>query len=130
MKGDFCYVHTLSLYFFKKLFSKMQPCRRGCCTALILCIYGLIPVFIFKLMCDIRRQRHFSEFIKYFLKYTLKLKFYMPVTCLIYIDYFRLQKPLSKVQSISYPAFFTRFYKTFPNSVAKSFKQKYLNLSP
>ena len=44
------------------------------------CIHCLVSVFIFKFMCYIVRQRHFSEFIQNLLKYSLILKLNKSVT--------------------------------------------------
>jgi len=68
MKSHMSDIDAFFLYFFKKLFSKVQSCCRCCCGAFVLCINCLITVLIFQFMCNIRRQRHFAKLIQDFLK--------------------------------------------------------------
>ena len=67
MKSHMSDIDAFFLYFFKKLFSKVQSCCRCCCGAFVLCINCLITVLIFQFMCNIRRQRHFAKLIQDFL---------------------------------------------------------------
>ena len=57
--------NTLCLNFLKQLVGKVQTCGRCGGRALLLCIYGLIIILIFKLLGDIRRQGHISDNVKH-----------------------------------------------------------------
>ena len=72
-----CDISKLYTHFFdpgKQFFRKMQSCCRRSSTSLVLGIYGLISVFVLQLMCDVWRQRHFTELIEDFFKNTIIFK--------------------------------------------------------
>ncbi len=64
---------------FKQFFRKMQPrCGRRR-APVVLRVYRLIAVFVLKLVCDIGRERHFSERVQHLLEDPFILKMDEPV---------------------------------------------------
>ncbi len=55
--------HALFLQFFKQFIGKMEAGRRRSSGSVVFGIHGLITVFIFQFMGDIRRKRHLSELV-------------------------------------------------------------------
>lgn len=71
MKSDTGDLHAAVLNFFQQLLCKMQSGCRRCRRALVLCLNGLITVFILKLMGNVGRQRHLTKLIQNLLKNTV-----------------------------------------------------------
>ena len=102
-------------------------CRRRCGTV-IFCIHRLVTVFVLQLVCDVRRQRHLSQFIQDFLKNALVGKLDQAVALLHNVTDLAGQKSLAEIDSGSDLAFFSRFDQGLPDIVFFSLEQKNLDL--
>ena len=58
----------------------MKTGCRGCGTAFVHCIYGLVAFVVRKLFFNIMGKRHFAKFVKNIFKNTVICKFYSPVS--------------------------------------------------
>ena len=121
MKCNACNIYTFFAYLCKKFLRKMQSRRRRSSRTLMFGIYRLITVFIFEFMCYIRRQRHLTEFVKNFLKYTVISKFNVSVSVFNDINYLSRQQSFAKLNNGAYVAFFTRSYEAFPCIIFHTF---------
>ena len=68
MQGHFSNVHALGADGIHQLRREMKTGRRGCSTAKLLGIDGLVLALILQLLCDVGRQRHLAKFIQFFIK--------------------------------------------------------------
>ena len=92
----------------------MKTRCRSRCRTLMLCIYSLVSVLIFKLVCYIWGQWHLSQFIKYFLKYSIKGKLNQPVPFLNNINNLSHKLTVTKAYPGTRPGFLSWFNKDFP----------------
>src|SRR5699024_7455930 len=109
MKGYMSDLHPFFLYLVKKLLCKMKAGCRSCRTALMFGVNGLIPIFVLKFVGNIRRQRHFSQFIQDLLENPLIFKPDQPVSFLYDIDNLPHQKAIAEADPGSYFCLFPRF---------------------
>ena len=117
------YINAFCLNLFKQFGCKVKSCRRCRRTARIFCIHCLVSVFIFKFMCYIVRQRHFSEFIQNLLKYSLILKLNKSVTVIYNVQNLRFKLTVAKNKSCAGFSFSARFQNHFP-SIKRMLMQK------
>jgi len=80
----------------------------------------LIPVFILKLMGDIRRQGHLSQLIQDFLENPLIFKADQTISFLYDINNLSDQKAIAKTDPGSYFRLFPRFYQSLPDIISLS----------
>ena len=121
MQGYFCDIDSHILYFLQQFFRKMKPCCRGSGRSVILCIYGLIAVFIFQLMRNIWRQRHLSQLIQNLFKNSVIMELNQTVSFFYYIHDFCRQKPVSEHKFCARFCFFPRFYECLPDIIFLAF---------
>ena len=129
MESDICKLYSLFFDLLKKLRSKMKSRGRRSCRSVIFCIYGIISGRICKLVCNIRRKRHLSESVQYFLEDTVKIKPDNPVSAFNNIKHFGLKNPVTEVKSLAGSAAFSGSYQSFPVGSRKPLKQKHLYMS-
>ena len=79
-------IHAHFFYLLKKFRCEMQSCCRCGGRSFIFCIYSLITVFVFQLVGNIRRQRHFSQLIQDFLKDSLIMELDQAISLIYDID--------------------------------------------
>ena len=106
----------------------MQPRCRRCRRTGMLCVYGLIAVFILQLVRDIRRKWHLSQLIQDFFKNPLIFESDQTVSFFYHPDHFRFQKPVSKNQTCSRFHLSSRLHQCFPDIILFPFQKKYFHL--
>ncbi|CDD35231.1 unknown [Roseburia sp. CAG:309] len=113
--------HAFFLQFFEQFIGKMKSgCRRSR-RSVVFGIHGLIPVFIFQFMGNIRWKRHLSKLIQNFLENSLVGKPDQTVSVLQHIDDLAFQKSFSKRNTGTGPRLFPGFYQCFPDVIFFSF---------
>ena len=97
----------------------------------MLCIYCLVSVLIFKLMCYIWWKRHLSEFIKNLFKYSIICELDKSVSLLNNIYNLAHKFSFTKTYLSTNLCFLSRLDKYFPCilSILKSLKKQYFNSS-
>ena len=104
----------------------MQSRSGRCGRAEVLCINGLIAGIVLQLFGYVWRQRHISDLIEYFVKITVVLKAYDPVSVVENILDFTGHHTLAERKSVSRFGFLARACKAHPASVGLMFeKQKF-----
>ena len=112
-----CYMGHFYAHFFdfpQQLRCKMQSCCRCCRRAFVLRINRLVSVFILQFMGDIRRQRHFAQFIQNVFKNAFIFKFDDTVAAFDDLQHFRNQFAPAKGNFIPGTGFFAGTYQHFP----------------
>ena len=130
MKRHFRYLYTLFFYRPEKLFRKMKTCRRRCRRTGMPGIDSLISVFILKLMGNVRRKRHLSQSVQYFLKNSIIIKPDQTVSFLGNLQYFPGKYAPSKADTRTGFRLFSRPYQCFPYIIFSAFKQQQLDPCP
>ena len=128
MKRHMCNKNTLFLNLPEKLRRKMQPRRRRRSGTVVLCVDGLIAVFVLQLMRDIRRKRHLPKLIQDLLKDSFILKPDLPIPVLDHFQHFSRQKAAAKEDFRARFCLFPRLYQRLPHIVFPSFQKKHLDL--
>ena len=128
MQGYMGDLYTGILYLLQKLFCKVQSCGRSGCASLVFRVYRLVAVLVLQLVCDVRRQRHLSELIQNLLKNPFVMELDQAVALLHNVNDLAGQKSLTKIDSGSDLAFFSRFDQGLPDIVFLSLEQKNLDL--
>ena len=122
-----CNIHTLLLYFLKKLRREVKSCGRCGSRSLILCIYSLITVLILQLVGNIRRQRHFSQLIQDLFENPLIMELDQTVSLIYNINDLTLQDTVTKSDLCTRTCFFSRLYKTLPDIIFAAFQKQDLD---
>ena len=118
--------NALCFYPLEQLLRKMKSGGWGGCGTVMLCVNGLIAVFVLKLMRDLRRQRHLPQLIEKLFKNALRLKMYEPVAVLYTLRYLTLKKSFSENDYRPRTGFFARAHQTLPYLAGAALKQKNL----
>ena len=77
-------------------------------------------------MCNIWRQRHLPQLIKYCLEHSLVVELYKPVSILNHIKHLSGKLSLAEYNPVSRSCLLSRFNKHLPDIVLPALKKKYL----
>ena len=126
-----CHMGNLYAHFFNFLQQfrcKMKSCCGRCCRTIMFCIYSLIAFFIFQFMCNVRRQRHFAQFIQNIFKNTFVIEFNDTVAAFNGFQHFRCQSAVTKGNFITRTSLFTGTYQYFPCVNAFPHQKEHFNM--
>ena len=125
-----CYMgnlNTFCLNLFQEFRCKMKSCCWCGCRTGVLCIYRLITVFIFQLMCNVRRKRHLPKLIQDFFKNSFIMELNQTISFLHYINDFSYKQSISEADLCSRLCFLSRFHKCLPHIIFLSLQKQYFN---
>ena len=125
--GDF---HPHVLHLIEHLRRKMQSGRRRRGGSLMLRVNCLVPVFILKLMPDVRRQRHLAEPVEDFLENSLIRKLNQAVSVIHDLEHFSLQDAVAENKFIAGAAFLSRTDERFPDIVRIALQKQHFDGRP
>ncbi len=112
---DFLYAFIPNLL--QQFFRKMKTCCRSCRRASFPRVYGLVFVGICHFFMDIRRQRHFTDFIDNIIKHAVIMEFdntAAKIGTVLYV----CRKPFRKFYCRPRQCFFARLDQYFPRIFA------------